>query len=51
MSERALLKPETMTGTQLDPVEYAVVSQALMAAGRERHRSAAPGSGGASIRR
>ncbi len=35
MSERALLKPETMTGTQLDPVEYAVVSQALMAAGRE----------------
>ena len=35
MSERALLKPETMTSTQLDPVEYAVVSQALMAAGRE----------------
>ena len=35
MSERTAQETQTMTGTPLDPVEYAVVSQALMAAGRE----------------
>ena len=35
MSERAYQETKTTTGTSLDPVEYAVLSQALMAAGRE----------------
>ena len=35
MSERAAQETQTMAGTPLDAVEYAVVSQALMAAGRE----------------
>jgi hypothetical protein len=35
MPERAAQETQTMTGTSLDAVEYAVVSQALMAAGRE----------------
>ena len=35
MSERAVQETQTMASTSLDPVEYAVLSQALMAAGRE----------------
>ena len=35
MSEQAVQETPTMTSTPLDPVEYAVLSQALMAAGRE----------------
>ena len=35
MSERAYQETKTTTDTSLDPVEYAVLSQALMAAGRE----------------
>ena len=35
MSERAYQETKTTTDTALDPVEYAVLSQALMAAGRE----------------